>query len=203
MTKQLVTMMAAAVAVTAVFLSGGCAQPGATRRGAAASKPLQVFTYTEPFGLAHAGEVLEFDLERPVEAAKCRVLDAKGAAIPYQVSVDGKRLLLRTDLAPREQATWRLESAETLKSQTLKPEAAGLVTVTADATNGWYEIHNGLCGIRIPDGGKFTDEWALLDEKEKAKALENGWEREQVKKKLGIKPTNLSPVQGLRLRDGR
>lgn len=164
---------------------------------ALAERPVQVFTYTEPFGLAHANEVLGFPLAQPVDASKCRLLDAQGAAIPYQLSVDGKTLLLRTGLAARETASWRLMPGAP------PPAAAPFVTVTEDATTGWYEITNGRTGVRIPTGKRFTDDWALLDEEQQKKALESGWEREQIKKKLGITPNNLAPVQGVRLRDGR
>ncbi|MCY2996266.1 MAG: glycosyl hydrolase family 28-related protein [Planctomycetota bacterium] len=153
-------------------------------------------TYTEPFGLAHKKEVLEFRLSKPVEAAKSRLLDAQDEDVPFQVSGDGKRLFLRTDLAAREKAIWRLVEG--------KAPAAdrSLVAVTEDEAHGWYEITNGLTGVRIPNGKTFTDEWALLDDKDKEQAAKNGWELGQVKKNRGITSSNLAPVQGLRLRDG-
>ena len=153
-------------------------------------------TYTEPFGLAHKAAVLSLPLNGPLDVAGKKLVDGKGREAPFQLAGDGKSLLVRTDLAPRETITWKLVAG--------KPAAAkGLVTLARDPDNHWIEITNGLTGIRIPDGTQFTDEWALLDEKQKEKALVNGWEREQIKKQLGITPKNPAPVQGLKLADGR
>ena len=160
-------------------------------------KAADTLTYTEPFGVARKQEILELPLSKPVDPANTRLLDAAGKEVAFQVSMDGKTLLLRTDLGPNEKLTWKLASG--------KPAAAdkSLVTVTEDGKNGWYEITSGLTGVRIPNGKTFTDEWALLDEEQKKKALESGWEASQIKKQLDIKSTNPGPVQGIRLRDGR
>jgi hypothetical protein len=162
-----------------------------------APRPLQEFRYQEPFGIPHVGEVLVFDLAKPVDMATCQLPDAKGTSIPYQVSVDGKTLLLRASLAAREEAVWRLMPGNP------SPVAAPFVAVTEDAENGWYEIANGLTGIRIPNGKTFTDEWARLDDEQKDYVLKNGWAANDLKKKVGIVPANPAPVQGIRLRDGR
>jgi len=160
----------------------------------------QTFSYKEPFGLAHAKQVLDLALTKPVDAESCRLLNARGNETPFQIAGGGKRLLLRADLAPRQQATWRLVEGKL----TGTAQAAGpFVTVTEDRTNGWYEITNGLTGVRVPNGKTFTDESAGVDEKELARAQTHPYELEQVKKKHGIKPTTPAPVQGLRLRDGR
>src|SRR5262245_721454 len=79
---------------------------------------LQTFSYQEPFGLAHSRQILEMALTKPVDAANCRLLDAKGNDVPLQVSLDGKRLLLRTDLAAREMKTWRLVEGKPVKAPT-------------------------------------------------------------------------------------
>jgi hypothetical protein len=161
------------------------------------SQAADTLSYTEPFGIAHKRAILSLSLAKRVDPAATRLVDASGKEVPYQVAVDGKSLLLQTDIGPRETLTWKLTAGT--------PAAAdkSLVTVVEDERNGWIEISNGLTGVRISDGKTFTDEWALLDDEQKKKSLVNGWEREQVKKKLGIKPKNLAPVQGIRLRDGR
>jgi hypothetical protein len=153
-------------------------------------------TYTEPFGLAHKAAVLSLPLDGPLDVAGKKLVDDKGREAPFQLADDGKSLLVRTDLAPRETLTWRLVAG--------KPAAGkGLVTLSRDPEKHWIEITNGFTGIRIPDGTQFTDEWALLDEKQKEKALLNSWERDEIKKQLGITPKNPAPVQGLQLADGR
>ena len=77
------------------------------------------------------------------------LLDGKGREVPWQIARDGKKLLLRSDLDAHEKLNWRL--------MTGKPREAGqaLVTVTEHADKGWYEIGNGLTGVRIPDGKDF------------------------------------------------
>jgi hypothetical protein len=174
-------------AVTAVALLLACLS------GEAAD----TLSYTEPFGIGHQRVILALALAKPVDPAATRLVEASGKEVPYQVALDGKSILLRTDIGPRETLTWKLTAGTPPAADT------SLVTVVEDEKNGWIEITNGLTGVRIPDGKTFTDEWALLDDDQKKKALENGWERDQVKKKLGITPKNLAPVQGIRLRDGR
>jgi hypothetical protein len=161
------------------------------------SSRADTLSYTEPFGIGHKRVILALPLATPVDPAATRLVDASGKEVPYQVAVDGKSILLRTDIGPRETLTWKLAAGTPAAADT------SLVTVVEDEKNGWIEITNGLTGVRIPKGKTFTDEWALLDDDQKKKALENGWERDQVKKKLGITPKNLAPVQGIRLRDGR
>ena len=157
----------------------------------------QTFTYREPFGISHTGEILEFDLAQPVAAGANRLLDAKGREVPYQLSLDGKKLLLLTDLAAGETLTWKLAAGRPAVP------AGPFVTVSEDAGQGWYEISNGVTGVRVPNGKTFTDETAGLTPDELAQAAQNGWELEQARKKHGIVPSNPAPVQGLRLRDGR
>ena len=68
-------------------------------RVACGDTPTQTFTYHEPFGLSHRNEILEFDLQQPMEAGACRLLDDKGREVPCQIARNGKKLLLRTNLA--------------------------------------------------------------------------------------------------------
>jgi hypothetical protein len=159
-------------------------------------KAADALTYTEPFGLAHKAAVLSLPLDGPLDVAGKKLVDDKGREAVFQLAADAQSLLVRTDLAPRETLTWKLVAG--------KPAAAkGLVTVTEDEKNGWIEVTNGLTGVRIPDGKTFTDEWALLDDKQKEYILPNGWALKELKTKLKMTPTNPAPVQGIRLRDGR
>ena len=166
-------------------------------RIAGADAPAQTFTYREPFGLSHRNEILEFDLQRPVEAGACRLLDDKGREVPCQIARGGKKLLLRTDLAAHESATWRLIAG--------RPHDLGpaWVQVAEDAGKGWVEVGNGLAGVRIAMGQGFVSETAGLSAAEIALAEQSGWQMEQVKKKHGIRSVNPAPVQGVQLRDGR
>lgn len=164
---------------------------------ACAAAPVQTFTYREPFGLSHHNEILEFDLPQQVEAGTCRLLDHKGREVPCQIARNGKKLLLRTDLVAHESSTWRLVAG--------KPGDLdqALVKIAEDAGKGWYEISNGLTGVRIPTGKDFKDETASVSAAEIEDAAKHEYNLAAVKKKLGIVPANPAPVQGLRLRDGR
>jgi hypothetical protein len=152
-------------------------------------------TYTEPFGLAHKAAVLSLPLTGPLDVAGKKLVDDRGREAVFQVAGDGKAVLVRTDLGPRETLTWKLAAG--------KPAAEGPVTLSRDPDKHRIEVANGLAGIRIPDGTQFTDEWALLDEQQREKALASGWERDEIRKQLGIRPKNPAPVQGIRLPDGR
>ncbi len=158
---------------------------------------VQSFSYQEPFGLAHGKELLEFNLNKPVNAAQCRLLDAAGKEVAYQISGDGKKLLLRTELAANATLHWRLVDG--------KPGDAGkaAVKVSEDAAKGWYEISNGLTGVRVPTGKVFTDETAGLDAAALASAASSDWGLSQVKQQHKLVPVNLAPVQGVQLHDGR
>ena len=85
------------------------------------------------------------------------------------------------------------------------PGAAGntAVKVREDAAKGWYEISNGLTGVRLPTGKIFTDETAGLDAATLASAASSDWGLSQVKQQHKLVPVNPAPVQGVQLRDGR
>ena len=157
----------------------------------------QTLTYREPFGVAHRNEVLEFDLAQPVDAGAARLLDDKGGEVTFQIARNGKKLLLRTNLAANETLTWRLVPG--------KPRAldSSLVKVTEDGGRGWYEVINGLTGVRISTGLGFVDETAGLNATTIASAGESWWHLEQAKKKFSFVAKIPAPVQGVQLRDGR
>ena len=77
-----------------------------------------------------------------------------------------------------------------------------LVKVAEDAGKGWYEIGNGLAGVRVSTGKGFVDETAGLSAEEIATAEQSLWHVEQAKQKHGIRPANPAPVQGVQFRDG-
>ena len=166
-------------------------------RIACADTQIQTLTYREPFGLSHRNEILEFDLQQQVDAGSCRLLDDKGSEVPCQIARGGKKLLLRTDLAAHASPTWRL-----VAGKPRGPDQA-LVTIIEDAAKGWYEISNGLTGVRIPTGQGCVDETAGLTADEIASAEQSAWQMEQVKQRHGIRAADPAPVQGVRLRDGR
>ena len=103
-------------------------------------------------------------MAQPVDAGAVRLLEDKGREVTFQIARNGKKLLLRTNLAANETLTWRLVAG--------KPRAldSSLVKVTEDGGRGWYEVTNGLTGVRISTGLGFVDETAGLDAKTIASA---------------------------------
>ena len=165
----------------------------ATRVAWGGTQP-QTFTYREPFGLSHRNEILEFALQQPVEAGSCRLLDDKGREVPCQITRNGKKLLLRTNLAAHESLSWRLVAGKPREFD------QALVKVAEDAGNGWYEISNGLTGVRVPTGHGFVDETAGLSAQMIALAQRDSSQMEKLKNR---KPVIIpAPVQGVQLHDG-
>jgi len=109
---------------------------------AQAQQVLQTFTLAEHFGISHPDQIIDFDLNQPVDPALSRLLDAQGREVLYQVSSDGKRLVLRTGLLPGEVETWRLVRG--------KPAAPSAGAVRIERQANCWEITNGLTGVRLP-----------------------------------------------------
>ena len=128
---------------------------------------LQTFTLKDNFGVSHSNQVVTFDLAQPVVATNCYLLDGSGAELPYQVLSGGSngQLALATDLPANTNRAFQLYSGRA-------PGAfPGVVTVDASDTN-YYQICNGLTGIRVP----------------------------KVYSPLPLRPK--SPIQGVQFRDG-
>ena len=181
---------------------------------------IQTFACQEPFGLDHKNEILEFDLARNVDLGAVRLLDADGVEVPFQITRRGKKLLLRTDLAANERRNWKLvdgkptrvrPAAATPATKQSKPgmtdgkppvNSSRGVEVVKNNRKGWYEITNGLTGVRVPLANQFVNELAGLSEQEvvNAEKQENG--AEELKAAHRIFRSNPAPVQGIQLRNG-
>jgi len=121
----------------------------------------------EHFGVNHPDQVVAFDLDQAVTPANCYLLDGAGQEVPYQVLSGGEhgQLALATDLPANTTKTFSLQSG--------RAPAAFPKVVTLDAAHpDYYEITNGLTGIRVP----------------------------QVYAPLTINPK--CPIQGVQFRDG-
>jgi hypothetical protein len=151
------------ICVLSLMVAAACAQT------AQPAPALATFSLTETFGVAHPDQLLTFDLKVPVEPAQTVLIvedgQGGGVAVPYQLVAGGEQLAVRTSLAAGERKSFSLR----LGTPAALP--AGGVTVTE--TPGYFEIANGLTGVRVP------------------KAV------------AALVPGQLpSPVQGVRLRDG-
>jgi hypothetical protein len=156
----------------------------------------QTFTYREPFGVAHRNVILKFDLPKQLEAGAFRLVSDKGMEDTFQIARNGKKLLLRTDLAANETRRWQLVLGKP------RVRKSSTVVIAEEPSKRCYEISNGLTGVRIPSKQGFVDETAGLDAKTIATAEQSEWSLEQIKKGHHIDSHTAAPLQGLRLRDG-
>jgi len=109
----------------------------------AAPRQLASFTITEHFDVAHPDQIIDFDLAVKVDPAKAMLLDLKGRPVAFQLLEGGRKLAVRTDLPARATRTWKLMTAAK-PAPVADPQA-----VRVDAKEGYYEITNGLVGIRV------------------------------------------------------
>jgi hypothetical protein len=103
----------------------------------------QTIDLVERFGVTHPDQVLSFALAAPLPAG-AGVVDASGNPVPFQVSADGKRLLLRCDLPAGAARRW------TIVLGTPAAPAAADTVVVAELPDGGLELRNGRAGVRLP-----------------------------------------------------
>jgi hypothetical protein len=106
---------------------------------------VQSFTLTEHFGVSHPDQIVEFALGTSIDPNNSFVVGPGGQEVPYQLLSSG-RIAIRTDLPANTTRTWQLMSGRA-------PQAiANGVTVTTGS--GYYEIVNGITGVRVwrPEG---------------------------------------------------
>jgi hypothetical protein len=132
----------------------------------------QSFTVNNPFGVVYDIQPVEYLLNVPVQEDNVSVLDEDGNIVG-QISRDKKRAFLSIGF----------ESGEASRSLTIKSvadpaagiaypvtishkpwtsaEAAAVSTAFPNGIASYYEITNGLCGIRVPMSVQHKDgEWA-------------------------------------------
>lgn len=105
-------------------------------------QPRQMFTLKEVFGIVHSTQIVDFDLAEPVDPAQSYLLGPDGAEVPYQLIDGGKKLAFSTDLPAHGEKNWKL-----MAGRAPAPAKNGM-QVTETET--YYEITNGLTGVRIP-----------------------------------------------------
>src|SRR5688572_26039616 len=108
-------------------------------------------TLREAFGVAHADQVVDFDLPAPVDAAATSVIGPVGKPVAFQV-LRGNRLAVRTDLPAGATRTWHVVPGS--------PPAPAESDVREAHAGDYIDITNGLTGVRIPN----TWEGASSDE---------------------------------------
>lgn len=142
----------------------------------------QSFELVERLGVAHPEQIIDFDLRAPVDASKSHLLGPDGKEVPYQLIDDGKKLAVRTDIPLGAKKTWRL--------LTSRGPAAATEGVEVIEAADWYEITNGLVGIRVAKPGQADAAWKPLFDL-------LAWEADAPRVFMP------APVQGIRYRDGQ
>ncbi|MHB9129917.1 MAG: chitobiase/beta-hexosaminidase C-terminal domain-containing protein [Armatimonadota bacterium] len=103
---------------------------------------LKQCTLTEHFGVTHPNQVVDFDMgQQVINPANSYLLDYNGVEVPYQLLENGTKIAFVADLPGGADRTWALWSG-----RAPAPVANG---VTVTNTTDYYEITNGLTGVRI------------------------------------------------------
>lgn len=107
------------------------------------ARPLQTFTLQERFGVTHPDQIVIFGLSGPINPQSTYLVGPNGQAVPYQL-LSGNRIAVETDLPANATRSWGLYAGT-------PPAPSGLAhSVTLSQTATYYEIGNGLTGVRIP-----------------------------------------------------
>ena len=127
-----------AAALVLVLLAPLCAAWAGEPDG----KVLLTLSLQERFGVAHPGQIIDFDLVTPLDPRTTWVCGPDEQEAPYQLLENGRKIALRTDLPANAQKTWKVFSG-----RAPAPYAEGVKVAEHD---GCFEITNGLTGVRIP-----------------------------------------------------
>jgi hypothetical protein len=66
--------------------------------GAGDGDLVRTFTLTEHLGVSHPDQIVDFDLDKPVDGANCYLVGPGGQEEPYQLLEGGRKLAIRTHL---------------------------------------------------------------------------------------------------------
>ncbi|MHB9133468.1 MAG: hypothetical protein ACYDBB_20575 [Armatimonadota bacterium] len=68
---------------------------------------VQQFTVTESFGVTHPDQIIDFDLDKPVDPTNSYLVGPDGQEVPYQLLEGGRKLAVRTTLPASRMAVRR------------------------------------------------------------------------------------------------
>ncbi len=107
----------------------------------------EVFTLREMFGVSHPRQIIDFDLHAPVDPANSYVTGPDGGSVPFQL-LRGNKLAVETDLPAFAERTWNLRTGHSPS-----PSNSAASSIQINSTAAWYEITNGLTGVRVTRKG--------------------------------------------------
>lgn len=108
------------------------------------AREIATFVIEEHYGVSHPDQIIDFELNGKIDAANTHMIGAAGKAVAFQLLEDGSKLAVRADLPAGATRTWKLMSG---RGPGARPER-DLVRVIEKKQ--YYEITNGVTGIRIP-----------------------------------------------------
>jgi hypothetical protein len=111
---------------------------------AAALAPIQAFSIREEFGVTHPSQIVDFDCHKRIDPERSFMIGPQGTEVPFQLLQDGI-IAVEAALAANSRAEWKLYAG---RAPRLFPNAVRITQTPA-----FYEIVNGLTGVRIARAG--------------------------------------------------
>jgi len=108
-----------------------------------ARAPIQTFLIHEEFGVTHPPQIIDFDFGKSLDPDRTCMIGPQGVEVPFQLLHDGK-IAVEAALAAHARAEWKLYAADAPRPPHGFPNAVRIAETPA-----WYEIVNGLTGVRI------------------------------------------------------
>ncbi len=137
----LVSVMVASSAAAVLF--GNARAPSAAELTLPPGMLLGEYSVEEAFDVAHPQQLIDFDLATRVDSARVHVLGPGAEPVPFQILRSG-RLAVQADLPAGGKRSWKLVSGRAPGAKPTK--------LTISTANTYYEITNGITGVRIPLG---------------------------------------------------
>jgi hypothetical protein len=130
-------------------LAGLLSGNGVSSAAAPPNEGAAPFVLHEMFGVAHPDQIVTFDLSQSVDPQRTILVADDGSEVPYQLIAGGRQLAVRTGLAAGERKLFSPRPG--------KPAATFQDAVTVRETSAYYEIVNGLTGVRVPKAAATAD----------------------------------------------
>ena len=115
------------------------------------ANPIETFAIRELFGVAHPRQIVDFDFEKRIDPKNSFMIGPQGIEVPFQLLHDGK-IAVEAAVGADCRAEWNLYAGHAPRRF---PNA-----VRVSETAAYYEIVNGLTGVRIASADHPT--WAPI-----------------------------------------
>ncbi len=126
------------------WLSGAGSQPARASQARSAPVPIATFSIHEEFGVPHPTQIIDFDFAKRIDPDRTYMIGPQGTEVPFQLLHDGK-IAIEAALPADGHAEWKLYAG---RPPHRFPNAVRIAEAPA-----YYEIVNGLAGVRIAHPG--------------------------------------------------